>query len=257
MFTYLIRLKIKGRLQYGRALLYDILSGVIIYIFDVLPIAIILMNFKILNWSTFEILLLYSLSRAGRVFGDLIFWMPMFGMDALLKEGRLERYILAPINPFLHFIGNQFSTFTLGHCVGSIVVAITCIFVGNVQLNPVRIVSFLISFVGGSLAYAGIIIALGSIAFWTLDLTGISQMLMSINKFTNYPITIFPHFIRVIITFIIPLAITSYYPSAILLGKQKNALIIAFLIGMAGAMIFWAAYKLWCHGVKKYRGTGS
>lgn len=257
MFTYLIKLKIKGRLQYGQALLYDILSGIIIYILDVLPIAIILLNFKISNWSTFEILLLFSLSRAGRVFGDLIFWMPMFGFDALLKEGRLERYLLTPANPFLHFIGSQFSTFTLGHCTGSIVVAIACMFFVNVKFSLTSIAGFLISFVGGSFAYAAIIIALGSIAFWTLDLTGVSQMLMSITKFTNYPITIFPNFIQVIITFILPLAITSYYPSAILLGKQENALDIAFIIGIAGVILFWASYKLWNHGVKRYQGTGS
>lgn len=257
MITYLIKLRFKCRLQYGRALIYDIISGFLIYILDVVPLAVVLYNFKISNWSTAEILFLFSFSRAGRVFGDLMFWMPMFGIDSVLREGRLERYLLAPVNSFSYYICNQFTTFTLGHCMGSIVVAIICIGFIDIKFQLVNVVCFFIAFIGGALAYAGIIIVLGSIAFWTLDLAGISQILMDITKFTYYPLTLFPRAIQIILTCILPLGLASYYPSSILLGKQENGIVTTILIGLSGIVIFWLAYRIWWYGIKHYQGTGS
>lgn len=257
MVSYLVKLKFKGRLQYGRALLYDILSGIIIYILDIIPLVIVLSNFKINNWTAYEMLFLFSFARAGRVFGDLMFWMPMFRFDGVLKDGRLDRYLLAPTDSFWYYIGNQFTTFTLGHCFGSVLVAILCVILVDVKYELINVICFFIAFIGGSLSYAGIVIALGSIAFWTLDLSGISNILMDITKFTNYPIEMFPRFIRGIITFILPLALTAYFPATILLGKQHNAVAIALVIGITGTAIFFAAYKLWWFGVKRYQGTGS
>ncbi len=257
MLWYLIKIKMKSRLQYGRALLYDILSGILIFLLDTIPLLIILSNFTVGNWSKYEILFLYSLSRVGRVFGDLLFWIPMFGMDYTIKEGRFERYLLAPINSFTYFIGNQFTTFTLGHCLGSVIVAIISFNYIDVNIKLINLCGFAFAFFGGALIYAGILIFLGSISFWTLDSSGVSQMFSDITRFTNYPLTIYPKGFQFIFTFIVPIGITTYYPTIILLGKQDYSLYVSLFITLIGTVIFRLASKFWWRGIKTYQGTGS
>lgn len=258
MFFYLCKKQIKARIQYGRALLYDIIAGMLIFLLDITPILAIVQIFKFPNnWSSSDIVLLYTFARVGRIFGDLFFWVPMFEMERAIQQGTLDRYLLAPIDSFVYYIGQNFSTFTMGHCFMSVIVAFITIFHMYSEISLASIACSFLTFIGGSLIYAALLIFCGGIAFWTKASSVIFQIISSITRFSNYPLSFYPRIIRYVLVFVIPLAITSYYPTAILLNKVKYSLLISIFVFLCGATMFLLAYQFWWIGVRFYQGTGS
>lgn len=258
MFFYLLKLQIKSRLQYGRALLYDFISGMLIFLFDIIPLLAIIQTFTFSNqWSTIEVLFLYSLARAGRVLGDLVFWGPMTRMDFEVQQGTLDKYLLAPINSFSYYVGQNFSTFTIGHCLMSVIVAIILFFFVDISFTFTTVISFFLIFIGGSLFYAACLIIFGSFPFWMIGSSGIFGIFSSLTKFSNYPLTFYPRILRRILTFVIPVAVTGYYPAVVLLGKEHIGFAVSGIIFLFGISIFLAAQRFWWYGIKSYQGTGS
>lgn len=79
------------------------------------------------------------------------------------------------------------------------------------------------------------------------------------NKFKDYakyPVNIFNGGIRVIFTFIIPVAFMAYYPSLEFInGKQP--VFLTYFTPIYGIIFFYASYRFWMKGATRYNGTGS
>lgn len=75
-----------------------------------------------------------------------------------------------------------------------------------------------------------------------------------IYTFTEYPISIYNKFIRIIITVILPFAFVAYYPTMAYLGFNTYMIYLSLVV----AIILWiVAVKLWNLALNKYRSTGT
>ena len=81
-------------------------------------------------------------------------------------------------------------------------------------------------------------------------------MAYQLSTFVKYPITIYPVWIRGVLTFIIPFAFTGYFPAAYILGKGSFLLgvVLTFVVSFISILI---AYRIWLIGIKRYESSGS
>ena len=81
-------------------------------------------------------------------------------------------------------------------------------------------------------------------------------MAYQLSTFVKYPITIYPAWVKGIITFIVPFAFTGYFPSAYLLGKGSFVLgvVMTCFIGVVSLLV---AYRIWLLGISRYESSGS
>lgn len=81
-------------------------------------------------------------------------------------------------------------------------------------------------------------------------------MAYQLSTFVKYPITIYPAWIRGVLTFIIPFAFTGYFPEAYILGKGSFLLgvVLTFVVSFISIFI---AYRIWLIGIKRYESSGS
>ena len=108
----------------------------------------------------------------------------------------------------------------------------------------------------GMLIYAAIKTICGSIAFWTKRSGHIVEVVYNINQFSQYPVSIYSRIVRGAVTYIIPFALTSYYPASYLLRHTQPVFSNLAPMAAAAALIS-AALIVWHKGLDAYESAGS
>lgn len=91
-------------------------------------------------------------------------------------------------------------------------------------------------------------------SFWTYRSNEVIWSFYRMYTFTEYPITIYNKFIRILITLVLPFAFVSYYPTMAYLGLNTYMIYLSPIV----AIILWIiAVKLWNLALNKYRSTGT
>ena len=95
-----------------------------------------------------------------------------------------------------------------------------------------------------------------SIAFWTKRSGHIVEVVYNINQFSQYPVSIYSRIVRGAVTYIIPFALTSYYPASYLLRHTQPVFSNLAPMAAAAALIS-AALIVWHKGLDAYESAGS
>ena len=123
-----------------------------------------------------------------------------------------------------------------------------------------KYVFLIIVTISGTLIQAAAMIAIGSLAFWMNRSSQLGDILYyDFRKFTEYPLSIFPKTIQVILSSILPWALISYYPTLVILDKVNNNVeyLLGILSPILAIVIFKLALYLFDKGLRKYNGSGN
>jgi ABC-2 type transport system permease protein len=92
-------------------------------------------------------------------------------------------------------------------------------------------------------------------AFWIVDSVPITRLVFDNHLFAQYPLTIYPKAISILLTWFVPYGFASFYPASYILNRDGGD-IVWFGPFVAAALMF-LGYRLWQFGLKHYSGTGS
>lgn len=208
------------------------------------------------GWSFYEILFIYGFAQIPRgidhVFTDQL-WI--FSWQTIV-EGKFDKYLVRPLNPLFQVIVEKFQPDGFGEIIiGTILVVISWVKL-NLDISVGKIISLIVVIIFASFIYTAIKLAVTSIAFWVKFAQSYLFMVYQLSTFVKYPITIYPAWIKGILTFIIPFAFTGYFPSAYFLGRESFITGI-FLTCIVGVVSLFVAYRMWLIGMKRYESSGS
>jgi ABC-2 type transport system permease protein len=91
--------------------------------------------------------------------------------------------------------------------------------------------------------------------FWFTKFDNNVTILQALLDTGRYPATIYPPWLRMIVTFLIPIALATTVPLQALRGDLVVWQVLLFLAVGAGAYLL--AYRVWCAGVRRYSGASS
>ena len=147
----------------------------------------------------------------------------MKDMGELVRTGKLDLYLCRPISPMVYLILEQFQYTFIPRLTLALVFWIYSIRKIDILWTPGAILYYLICMVSAFVIYSSITVITGSISFWAIKSEAIVSLLTNNNyglkNFSDYPITIYGEGTEILLTFVIPYALTGYYPIAHLLGK--------------------------------------
>ena len=248
---------IKTLMEYRADFILGLIGFLFVQSIGVIFIGLIFNNIPSLKgWSFYEILFIYGFAQIPRgidhVFTDQL-WI--FSWQTIV-EGKFDKYLVRPLNPLFQVIVEKFQPDGFGEIIiGSILLMFSWIKLG-VEVTAIKIISLVIVIIFASFIYAAIKLAVASIAFWVKFAQSYLFMVYQLSTFVKYPITIYPAWIRGILTFIIPFAFTGYFPSAYLLGKESfvSGVLMTCIIGIVSLLV---AYRIWLIGISRYESSGS
>ncbi len=238
----------------------DFLTGAVSFLIDqavgIAFIFIIFTQIPILSGFTFEqIVFIYGFSQIPKGLDHLLtdnLWCVGY---FIVKNGQFDKYMTRPINPLFHVIAETFQVDAVGEL--TVGVGLLCWSAGQTSLcvTPWSVILTVLAVPFAALIYTAIKIATAAFAFWIKSSGFIIQMIYGMNEFAKYPTTIYSVPVRVLVTFIIPFALTGYYPvKALLTGENPFA---AFGI-VAGVSLAFLALSLliWNKGLAAYESAG-
>ncbi len=258
MLLHLVSLNIKARLQYGRSIIYEMLISMVGYLFEFLAVWIIINQFKVIDgWGFAEIVFLHALGYFVRATSSAFLWDAMWSMSNYMKNGDLDKFLTAPVNPFVYIVGRNFMPYALSHVILGLVVFILTLFFLQINWTLINGILFLCALIGALLIYGSFIIFSGAISFWVIRSHYFLNALTESWNIINYPLTIYPRGLQLLLTFAIPFALLNYYPAVFILDQRDINGLSMIGILIIGIILFTVMYKIWNLGVKKYQGTGS
>jgi ABC-2 type transport system permease protein len=118
---------------------------------------------------------------------------------------------------------------------------------------------FLLAVLAGSFLMIGSVNYITNCSFFWDPGASVSFPLLVQNSidFARYPITLYARVAQVFVTWILPFAFVSYYPTLLLLDKMQPAPLISYLSPLAGVLVAWIASLIWSRCLVLYQGTGS
>jgi ABC-2 type transport system permease protein len=151
-----------------------------------------------------------------------------------------------------------FSRITVWRAWDLILAAILIIVGLNLSGSTATLFSFLtfiLLTISGAIIIYSLWIVLIALTFWFTKFDNNVTILQALLDAGRYPVTVYPVWLRIIVTFIIPVAVATTVPLQGLRGELNFSRVIMFLA--IGVVSFLIASRVWRAGLKRYSGASS
>ena len=208
------------------------------------------------GWKFEELIFIYgfSLTCLG-FFNVLSLNLYEFG-ERYIMEGRFDQVLLRPLHSLFQILFEAFRIESLQEVLTGLA---ALGYAGwKLRLQPTVIEGFLfpLMVVCGVVIYLSIFIILTSVSFWFEDRIGIIPPVYNMIPFGRYPTTIYNVFLQFLLSWIIPFAFASFYPTTLFLDRREFQPYF-YLVPLVAAVSGTMALLVWNRGVKSYQSTGN
>src|SRR5436190_11341581 len=252
----LIKLNIQQELAYRTDALVNILLNLTWLGWELLSLSILFSNTATLGgWGPGELIALLGVFRLVNTLMAALIWPNTEKFNTGVRDGTLDYTFLQPVNSLFLI---SFSRIIVWR-VWDIVLAATLITVG-IQLSgssatPLSFLSFLLLIASGAAIIYSLWIVMIAFTFWFVKFDNNVTILQALLEAGRYPATVYPVWLRLIVTFVVPIAVATTVPLQALRGDLQAWQVLVFL-GISAVSIF-VALRVWKAGVRRYSGASS
>jgi ABC-2 type transport system permease protein len=208
------------------------------------------------GWKFEEMVFLYGFSLIPVGIFNVFSWNLWMFADRYLIEGRFDRVLLRPVSSIFQVLFESFRLESLESIVTGIVAVVWSSKRLGIRFGGGDVVLFAAWAISGGVIYLAIFIGLTATSFWIEDRIGISPPVFNLMQFGRYPLTIYDAWVRFALSFVIPFAFASFYPTARFLDRPEF-LAYFWAVPLVAAISLSIALSLWKNGVARYHSTGS
>jgi ABC-2 type transport system permease protein len=121
--------------------------------------------------------------------------------------------------------------------------------------TPLSILAFILLTISGTIVIYSLWIVLIALTFWFTKFDNNVTILQALLDAGRYPVSVYPVWLRILVTFVIPIAVATTVPLQGLRGELDIPRVLMFVaIGVAS---FLVASQVWKRGLKQYSGASS
>ena len=121
--------------------------------------------------------------------------------------------------------------------------------------SPFDLFSFLLLVASGAVIIYSLWIVMIAFTFWFIKFDNNVTILHALLEAGRYPVMVYPPWLRLIVTFVVPVAVATTVPLQALRGDLHGWQVLLFLC--LGAASLLVALRVWKAGVKRYSGASS
>lgn len=253
----LFKNNIQQELAYRVDTVVNIVTSVMWLGWELIGLGIIFSNTdNIAGWRFGDILALLGVFKMINTYMQAIVWPNTERFNEGIREGKLDYTFLLPANSqflvsFSRIVIWNAWNIVLG--IGLIVVGLFA--AGSESPSWTSTLMFLVLTLSGALTIYSLWIVLISLTFWFTKFDNNVTLMQALMDTGRYPSVVYPIWLRVIITFVIPIAVATTVPLQALRGElawwQIGLALLAGLISMFVSTKFWQA------GVRQYSGASA
>lgn len=255
IYTFL-KVNIQTSLAYRADAIVNILLNLMWLGWELLGLSIIFSNTKTLGgWGPGELIALLGVFRLVNTMMAAIIWPNTEQFNSSVRDGSLDYSLLKPVSSMFLVTFSRITIWRIWDLVLAFVLIIVGINMAGEVITSMGILGFLVLTLSGAVVIYSLWIVMIALTFWFTKFDNNVTILQALLDAGRYPATVYPAWLRVILTYLIPIAVATTVPLQALRGDLHAEQILLFTL--AGAVSFIAASQVWKAGVKRYSGASS
>jgi ABC-2 type transport system permease protein len=253
--TY-VKINIQMSLAYRAETVVNILVNLLWLGWELLSLRIIFSNTTTLaGWGPAELIALLGVFRLVNTLMAALIWPNTERFNASVRDGSFDYTLLQPVDSLFVISFSRITVWRVWDLALALVLILTGIGLAGGRISGAGLAAFLVLTVSGAVVIYSLWVVLIALTFWFTKFDNNVTVLQALLDAGRYPATVYPTWLRLIVTFVIPIAVATTVPLQALRGDLRAWQVLLF-VGVSAASLAVAA-RMWRYGVRRYSGASS
>ena len=250
------KVNVQMSLAYRADTIVNILLNIMWLGWELLSLNIIFNNTTTLGgWGLGELIALLGVFRLVHTMMVALIWPNTEKFNQSIRDGSMDYTILQPVNSMFLVTFSRITVWRIWDLVLAIVLIVIGINLSGETVTAPHTLTFIVLAISGMVVIYSLWIVLIALTFWFTKFDNNVTILQALLDAGRYPATVYPVWLRIIVTFIIPIAVATTVPLQALRGDLNTQQIVTFF--MVAVVSFIVASQVWKAGLKRYSGASS
>jgi ABC-2 type transport system permease protein len=256
LLSAFLKVNIQMSLAYRADTVVNILLNLMWLGWELLTLSIIFSNTETIGgWGFGELIALLGVFRLVNTLMIALIWPNTEKFNQSIRDGSMDYTILQPVNSMFLVTFSRITVWRIWDLILAIALIVIGINISGDLVTPLHILTFVLLAVSGVIIIYSLWIVLIALTFWFTKFDNNVTILQALLDAGRYPATVYPVWLRIIVTFLIPIAVATTVPLQALRGDLSASRIAIFLL--IGVASFIVASRVWKAGLKRYSGASS
>ena len=256
VLSALFKINLQMALAYRMDTIVNILLSLLGLGMELLALSIIFSNTATLGgWGLGELVALLGVFYLVNALMQILIWPNTENFNTRVRDGTLDYIFLQPANSMFMITFSRMVIWRAWDLLLGTALILIGTHLSGTQPQAFNLGSFLMLAVTGSLILYSLWIVMIAATFWFVKFDNNVTILQALLDAGRYPATVYPFWLRLIVTFLVPIAVATTVPMQALRGDLTPGQVFLYLgVGVAS---FLVAIQIWKAGVRKYSGASS
>jgi len=256
LISTFFKVNVQMSLAYRADTLVSILLNLMWLGWELLGLSIIFSNTETLGgWGFGELIALLGVFRLINTLMIALIWPNTEKFNQSIRDGSMDYTILQPVNSMFLVTFSRITVWRIWDLVLAAILIVVGITRSGDITTPFSILTFILLTVSGAIVIYSLWIVLIALTFWFTKFDNNVTILQALMDAGRYPVTVYPVWLQIIVTFIIPIAVATTVPLQALRGELDLLRVGLFFV--IGIVAFLVASRVWKAGLKRYSGASS
>jgi len=256
VYIRILRINFSEFKAYRANMLNTFLSSTTWGIFAIVGPLLLTSNVTIVvGWKREELLILAAIQSILIGIFDCLFARSLSRLPLYVELGQLDSYLLKPVNDQFFISLHKINYGSLLRSGIGIFFLIYLIYVYHIQITPLGLFFGISALCMGLLSLYAIWFISMTLTLWFTRLSNISDLLYTLRGISRYPEQIMREVSIYVFILFFPLAIVVARPTALLLNKMdNNVILISFIFT---AILLYVSHRVWLFALRSYTSASS
>ena len=256
LLSAFLKVNIQMSLAYRADTVVNILLNIMWLGWELLSLSIIFSNTETIGgWGFGELIALLGVFRLVNTLMIALIWPNTEKFNQSIRDGSMDYTLLQPVNSMFLVTFSRITVWRIWDLILAIVLIVVGVNSSGEIATPLNILTFILLTVSGAIVIYSLWIVLIALTFWFTKFDNNVTILSALMDAGRYPVTVYPVWLRIIVTFIIPIAVATTIPLQGLRGDLDLGRVLMFVA--IGVISFLIASQVWKRGLKQYSGASS
>ena len=258
LYFKFVSLLVKSQVQYKASFIMTVVTQFIQPFALFAGIYLLFERFgNIKGWTLYEVFMCYAVIAVSFSVAEC-FARGFDRFPDMIRTASFDRVLLRPRGTVLQVLGSGFDIKRVGYFIQGVAVFVIAVLSADVSWDAARIVMLVNMVLGGCVIFTGVYMLKAAAAFWTVEALEVANIFThGMKEHASYPLNIYPKWITVILTFIVPFGTINYLPLEYLFGKISGNGWFYACVPLMGSLFIVPVILVWKVGVSKYSSAGS
>ena len=256
LLSAFLKVNIQMSLAYRADTLVNILLNLMWLGWELLSLSIIFNNTEtIAGWGFGELIALLGVFRLVHTLMIALIWPNTEKFNQSIRDGSMDYTLLQPINSMFLVTFSRITIWRAWDLILAIILITIGINMSGDTVTAAQILIFILLTICGAIIIYSLWIVLIALTFWFTKFDNNVTILQALLDAGRYPVTVYPPWLRILVTFVIPVAVATNVPLQGLRGDLDISRVLMF--AAIGVISFLIASQIWKRGLKQYSGASS